>query len=97
MGNRQSKTSDESSHVCEHPGFDTGKWTDHHSDPVTAGNWKTNSPNQIAPTTLFVGSYDFYHFNMILSGACAAFAVLSMLALMFRHATHFSQPKEQSE
>ncbi|KAI0123767.1 organic solute transporter Ostalpha-domain-containing protein [Xylariales sp. AK1849] len=49
------------------------------------------------PTETFVGSLDFYHFNMILSGACAVFSCAVLFALMFRHATHFSRPKEQAD
>lgn len=37
----------------------------------------------------------FYHFNMILSGSCAAFSCLVIFILMFMHATHLSKPNEQ--
>ena len=50
-----------------------------------------------APTDPFVGSMDFYHFNMALSGACAVISIVAAVLLLFRHATHFSRPKQQLE
>ncbi|KAH8668627.1 organic solute transporter Ostalpha-domain-containing protein [Xylariales sp. PMI_506] len=43
------------------------------------------------------GKYDFHQINVVISGICAAFATVSLAVLMFRHATHFSKPKEQAE
>ncbi|KAH8888396.1 hypothetical protein GQ53DRAFT_795912 [Thozetella sp. PMI_491] len=43
----------------------------------------------------FLGDLTFYDFNKILSGACAAFSLVIMLAFMLLHATHFSKPNEQ--
>lgn len=49
------------------------------------------------PTKPFVGSLDFYHFNMALSGVCAVISIVAAALLLFRHATHFSRPKQQLE
>ncbi|KAJ5594916.1 uncharacterized protein N7459_001124 [Penicillium hispanicum] len=46
-------------------------------------------------TETVVGDYTFYHFNMILSGSCAALTCLMMFILMTMHATRFSNPNEQ--
>lgn len=37
----------------------------------------------------------FHELGTIISGCAAGFAILSILILMFRHATHFSKPHEQ--
>jgi len=42
-----------------------------------------------------VGGMSFYTFNMIISGASAAFVIVVILAFMMMHATHFSNPKHQ--
>ncbi|KAK5324743.1 hypothetical protein LTR93_004218 [Exophiala xenobiotica] len=44
-----------------------------------------------------VGSLSFHQLNMAVSGGCAVFSTLSILVLMFRHATHFSKPNEQTK
>ncbi|KAJ5871864.1 uncharacterized protein N7529_004217, partial [Penicillium soppii] len=44
----------------------------------------------------FVHDIDFHTFNMILSGACAAFTCLAIFTLMTLHATHFSNPYRQT-
>ncbi|KAL4862733.1 organic solute transporter Ostalpha-domain-containing protein [Aspergillus spectabilis] len=43
----------------------------------------------------FIGNLSFYHFNMILSGACVGIVFLVICILMIRHATHLSKPREQ--
>lgn len=37
----------------------------------------------------------FYTFDMILGGACAAFAVIAIFLHLLNHATHLSVPREQ--
>ncbi|KIW13181.1 hypothetical protein PV08_08368 [Exophiala spinifera] len=49
-----------------------------------------------APEPL-VGSVTFHQLNMAISGGCVAFSTLSILILIFRHATHFSRPNEQTK
>ncbi|KAK5287023.1 hypothetical protein LTR14_009440 [Exophiala xenobiotica] len=44
-----------------------------------------------------VGNLSFHQLNMAVSGGCAVFSTLSILVLMFRHATHFSKPNEQTK
>lgn len=46
-------------------------------------------------TAALAGGFDFFTLTEIITGACAAFTLLSMLVLMFRHATHLSRPNEQ--
>ncbi|KAF3762906.1 hypothetical protein M406DRAFT_294704 [Cryphonectria parasitica EP155] len=46
-------------------------------------------------TATLAGGMDFSTINKIITGACALFVLLSLLVLMFRHATHFSRPNEQ--
>ena len=41
------------------------------------------------------GSISFYEFNMIISGACAAFACMVIFIHLIRFATHLSNPGEQ--
>ncbi|OKL59335.1 hypothetical protein UA08_05391 [Talaromyces atroroseus] len=43
----------------------------------------------------FVGQLSFWHFNMILSGACTAIVVILMVSLMCEHACHLSNPNQQ--
>lgn len=43
----------------------------------------------------FIGSLSFYHFNMILSGACTACTCLLIFSLMAEHARRLSNPSEQ--
>ncbi|KAE8154189.1 organic solute transporter Ostalpha-domain-containing protein [Aspergillus avenaceus] len=43
----------------------------------------------------FIGNLTFYHFNMIVSGACTAMVLLLTLGLMARHAMRMSNPNEQ--
>ncbi|KAI0474077.1 hypothetical protein GGR56DRAFT_563650 [Xylariaceae sp. FL0804] len=54
-------------------------------------------PQPIKPvaTTPIAGHYDFHQLSAIVSGACAAFTVATMLVLMYRHATTMSRPREQ--
>ncbi|TRX94986.1 hypothetical protein FHL15_004071 [Xylaria flabelliformis] len=47
------------------------------------------------PTEPIAGSKDFYHVNVIVSGALAIFSTLVVLALIWRHATNMSRPREQ--
>lgn len=47
------------------------------------------------PTEPIAGSMDFYHVNVIVSGALAIFSTLVVSALMWRHATNMSRPREQ--
>lgn len=46
-------------------------------------------------TRMLAGGYDFFTINQIVTGACAAFTLISLLVLMFRHGTHLSRPNEQ--
>lgn len=48
-----------------------------------------------APTDPVAGGYTFHTLGTIIAGSAAAFAVLSTLLLMLRHATHLSRPAEQ--
>ncbi|OJJ47327.1 hypothetical protein ASPZODRAFT_16007 [Penicilliopsis zonata CBS 506.65] len=65
-----------------------------HTCPVPAH--LTEDINTVADASkLLFGTTSFYRFNMILSGACTAFACLTILALLCLHATHLSKPKEQ--
>lgn len=48
-----------------------------------------------APTDPIRGNYTFHTIGTIIAGSAAGFAILSILVLMFRHATHFSRPQEQ--
>jgi hypothetical protein len=43
----------------------------------------------------FIGHMSFYRFNKILSGSCTALASLVIIALMFMHETHLSNPNEK--
>ncbi|KAH8166496.1 hypothetical protein CIB48_g1786 [Xylaria polymorpha] len=49
----------------------------------------------VVPTEPIAGSKDFYHVNVIVSGALAVFSTLVTLALIWRHATNMSRPREQ--
>lgn len=49
----------------------------------------------IATTDPIAGGYTFHTLGTIIAGAAAAFSILSILILMFRHATHLSRPNEQ--
>lgn len=40
-------------------------------------------------------NFDFYTISLIVTAACTAFTLVSMLVLMARHATHLSRPNEQ--
>ncbi|KAK0386723.1 hypothetical protein NLU13_6558 [Sarocladium strictum] len=42
-----------------------------------------------------VGDMTFHRFNVILSGAAAAFAILVIFLFKMMHSTHFSNPKQQ--
>ncbi|GAW11498.1 hypothetical protein ANO14919_008440 [Xylariales sp. No.14919] len=53
------------------------------------------SPLVPIPTEPIAGSKDFYHVNVIVSGALAIFSTLMVLALIWRHATNMSRPREQ--
>ncbi|KAI0467175.1 organic solute transporter Ostalpha-domain-containing protein [Xylaria cf. heliscus] len=56
---------------------------------------KLPSPLVPVPTDPIAGSLDFYHVNVIVSGALAIFSTLVTLALIWRHATNMSRPREQ--
>ncbi|OQE29860.1 hypothetical protein PENSTE_c002G04726 [Penicillium steckii] len=47
------------------------------------------------PAEPFVGNLSFYHFNMIISGACTAVVLFMIFGLMGRHAMRMSNPQEQ--
>lgn len=49
----------------------------------------------IAPTDPYPNGYTFHQLGSIIAGCGAGFAILSILILMFRHATHLSKPNEQ--
>jgi hypothetical protein len=67
--------------------------------------WNYTSPNgQVCDmprplveteTETLAGAFTFYYISMIITGACACFAILSIVSLMFMHATHLSRPNEQ--
>ncbi|KAH9906220.1 hypothetical protein F4778DRAFT_778614 [Xylariomycetidae sp. FL2044] len=61
---------------------------------VEQGAVGANEEKKFAKTPI-AGFFDFYHLNVILSGACAAFSTVVILLLMRRHATHMSRPKER--
>ncbi|VUC26645.1 unnamed protein product, partial [Clonostachys rosea] len=61
--------------------------TDSHSCPI-------HSLDENA-TQNIVGNIDFYHLNMIISGACSLIAIVIMLTFKQMHATHLSNPTEQ--
>lgn len=46
-------------------------------------------------TAPLAGAWDFFTLSEVVTGACAAFTLASILALMARHATHLSRPNEQ--
>lgn len=48
-----------------------------------------------APTEPIAGSLTFHEVCSIIAGCAAGFSTLSILILMFRHATHLSRPNEQ--
>lgn len=48
-----------------------------------------------APTDPIVGDYTFHDLCIIIGCCTSAFTILSILTLMYRHATHFSKPNEQ--
>lgn len=52
-------------------------------------------PSTAAPTDPVVGSYTFHELCIIIASCTSAFTILSVLILMYRHATHFSKPNEQ--
>ncbi|KAI0456301.1 organic solute transporter Ostalpha-domain-containing protein [Xylaria acuta] len=56
---------------------------------------KLPTPLVPIPTEPIAGSKDFYHVNVIVSGALALFSTLVVLALIWRHATNMSRPREQ--
>ncbi|KAK5630505.1 hypothetical protein RRF57_006220 [Xylaria bambusicola] len=56
---------------------------------------KLPSPLNPIPTDPIVGSKDFYHVNVIVSGALAIFSISVTFALIWRHITHMSRPREQ--
>ncbi|KAI8955577.1 organic solute transporter Ostalpha-domain-containing protein [Xylaria longipes] len=56
---------------------------------------KLPTPLVPIPTEPIAGSKDFYHVNVIVSGALAIFSTLVVLALIWRHATNMSRPREQ--
>ncbi|KAI1629515.1 organic solute transporter Ostalpha-domain-containing protein [Exophiala viscosa] len=65
----------------------------------SSSNHTCNMPSSFtadAPDPI-VGNLSFHQLNMAISGGCAAFSTLSISILMFRHATHFSRPNEQSK
>ncbi len=62
---------------------------------AASSGYETLTQKWLDATQNLFGDMTFYQFNKILSGACAAFAVVVMLAFMLMHATHFSKPNEQ--
>ncbi|KAI0410006.1 organic solute transporter Ostalpha-domain-containing protein [Xylaria palmicola] len=61
----------------------------------TKSTCKLPSPLVPIPTEPIAGSRDLYHVNVIVSGALALFSTLAVLALIWRHATNMSRPREQ--
>ncbi|KAL2832788.1 transmembrane protein [Aspergillus pseudoustus] len=64
---------------------------------AAAGSYGCPLPDRIENTGggPFVGNLSFYHFNIIISGACTGTVLFLTLGLMGRHATHMSNPDEQ--
>ncbi|KAI0141254.1 organic solute transporter Ostalpha-domain-containing protein [Xylariaceae sp. FL1272] len=54
-----------------------------------------SNPLNPVPTEPIAGSYDFYHINTIVSGIFAILSILITFALIVRHATHISKPRQQ--
>ncbi|KAI1177339.1 organic solute transporter Ostalpha-domain-containing protein [Nemania sp. FL0916] len=65
------------------------------SSSTSSSSCKLPTPLVPIPTEPIVGSRDFYHVNIIVSGALALFSTLVVLALIWRHATNMSRPREQ--
>ncbi|KAJ5273008.1 hypothetical protein N7478_008133 [Penicillium angulare] len=67
------------------------------SPRASLGSGGCKIPDHLAQysTAPFVGNLSFYHFNMIVSGACTVVVLIVMFSLMARHATHMSNPNEQ--
>ncbi|KAI1751826.1 organic solute transporter Ostalpha-domain-containing protein [Xylaria castorea] len=63
----------------------------------SSGTSTCNLPTPLVPipTEPIAGSKDFYHVNVIVSGTLALFSTLVVLALIWRHATNMSRPREQ--
>ncbi|KAI1289037.1 organic solute transporter Ostalpha-domain-containing protein [Xylaria venustula] len=61
------------------------------SDP----SCKLPSPLDPIPTEPIAGSRDFYHVNVIASGALALFSILTTSVLIWRHVAYMSRPREQ--
>ncbi|KAH8758716.1 organic solute transporter Ostalpha-domain-containing protein [Hyaloscypha sp. PMI_1271] len=59
----------------------------------TCPNVSVTDPAQVP----LVGNLSFHHFIAIVSGACMTFSGLASFYLIFRHATHYSLPKEQRQ
>ncbi|KAN0092106.1 DUF300 domain containing protein [Hyaloscypha variabilis] len=66
---------------------------DSSSSNHTCPNVSVTDPVQVP----FVSNLSFHHFIVIVSGACMAFSCLLSFYLIFRHATHYSLPKEQRQ
>lgn len=62
---------------------------------ITAGYSGVWLTVQIVPAEPFVGNLSFYHFNMIISGACTVVVLFMIFGLMGRHAMRMSNPQEQ--
>lgn len=56
---------------------------------------KMPRPMTNTETATLAGGRDFFTINQIITGSCAIFTIISLLILMFRHATHLSRPNEQ--
>ena len=93
MGNNSSTSANDGK--CHAEPFGESKCT--HYAPAPWRRTRANHCSNSAPTKPFVGSHDFYHFNMAVSGVCAVISIVVAMLLLFRHATHFSRPKQQLE
>ncbi|KAI1129184.1 organic solute transporter Ostalpha-domain-containing protein [Nemania abortiva] len=65
------------------------------SSGTSSSTCKLPTPLVPIPTEPIAGSKDFYHVNIIVSGALAIFSTLVVSALIFRHMTNMSRPREQ--
>ncbi|KAI2686631.1 hypothetical protein CBS147317_5639 [Penicillium roqueforti] len=64
---------------------------------AAAGSYGCSIPDHIENVGggPFVGNLSFYHFNMIVSGACTIIVLFLTFGLMGRHAMRMSNPEEQ--
>lgn len=57
--------------------------------------WKANVP--AVSEVKIVGPLNFHDLARVISAGCTLIAVVLSLYLIFMHATHYTQPKEQRQ